>query len=152
LFDGVAALALGTEVCLFEGQPAMLLESACHLSELGHYEISITESVPAQLDWRPLVRQILRDRGKRESPGVMAMRFHRGLASAIIHFCNRYLPLPIVFGGGVFQNKVLLELLFEQLSETDQRFGLPGLIPPNDGGLAAGQLAVSAALARRKRA
>jgi hydrogenase maturation protein HypF len=81
----------------------------------------------------------------------MAMRFHRGLANAIFNFCRCYSALPVVLGGGVFQNRVLVELLAELFAETDQPLGLPGLIPPNDGGLAAGQLAIAASMARQGR-
>ena len=145
LFDGVAALVLGIEQCQFEGQLAMLLESACDMSALGQYDISIENIRPKQLDWRPLVRQILRERGAGVSPGTMAMRFHRGLARAIFDICRCYSSHPVVLGGGVFQNRVLVELVVECFAGTEQPLGLPGLIPPNDGGLAAGQLAVTAA-------
>lgn len=70
------------------------------------------------------------------------MRFHRGLADAIAAVCGRFSDLPIVFGGGVFQNRLLVELLVENLRWHPQPLGLPGMIPPNDGGLAAGQLAI----------
>ena len=148
LFDGVAALVLGVERCAFEGEAAMLLESTCDLAATGQYEIL---SERRQLDWRPLIRQVLHDRAAGVSPGVMSMRFHRGLARVVFEFCRRFAPLPVVLGGGVFQNRVLVELVAEQLAATNQPLGLPGLIPPNDGGLAAGQLAIAAALAQRRR-
>ncbi len=151
LFDGVAALILGSERCEFEGQAAMLLEAACDLSQPGAYEFVITAGAPRQLDWRPLVQRILRDRTTGVPPACMATRIHRGLARAIFELCRCYAPLPVVLGGGVFQNRVLVELLAELFHAADQRVGLPGMIPPNDGGLAAGQLAVAATLARQGR-
>ena len=75
----------------------------------------------------------------------LAMRFHRGLALAIAAVCGRFKDLPIVLGGGVFQNRLLVELLIEYLQSHRQPLGLPGLIPPNDGGLAAGQLVIGLA-------
>lgn len=57
-------------------------------------------------------------------------------------------PLPVVLGGGVFQNRCLVELLVEEFEQNEQPLGLPGMIPPNDGGLAAGQLAI--AISRQK--
>ena len=51
----------------------------------------------------------------------------------------------MVLCGGVFQNKLLTELIAEMQSGFPQPLGLPGVIPTNDGGLAAGQLAVAAA-------
>jgi hydrogenase maturation protein HypF len=151
LFDGVASLILGIERAEFEGQAAMLLEAVCDLSELNAYELAIATEPTRQIDWRPLVRQVLRDRAAGVSPGAMAMRFHRGLATAIFQSCRAYPALPVVLGGGVFQNRVLVELLAEHFSASDQMLGLPGTIPTNDGGLAAGQLAFAAASVRQRR-
>lgn len=148
LFDGVATLILGCRHSGFEGQPAMLLESACDHSETGLYEILICEGELRELDWRPAVIQIWEDRRQGVSPGRMAMRFHRGLARAIARFGAIYAQLPVVLGGGVFQNRCLVELLAEEFAQSGQELGLPGRIPPNDGGLAAGQLAL--AITRRK--
>jgi len=145
LFDAVAALVLGVTHCEFEGQAAMLLEAACDLQARGAYRIDVRSGEPAEIDWRPLVRQVLEERDAGVSPGVMAMRFHRGLANAAAAVARRYAPMPVVAAGGVFQNRVLVELLDEAFAETSQPLGLPGLIPPNDGGLAAGQLAVALA-------
>ncbi len=149
LFDGVAVLVLGIEHCDYEGQAAMLLEAICDRSETGCYEIPLQAGKPIQLDWRPLILQILKDRDAGASPAVMAMRFHRGLARAIALLCSQFAPMPVVLGGGVFQNRCLVELMLEESEQNGQPLGLPGAIPPNDGGLAAGQLAV--AISRRKR-
>jgi hydrogenase maturation protein HypF len=40
---------------------------------------------------------------------------------------------------------LLTELIAELLADGIQPLGLPGIIPPSDGGLAAGQLVVAAA-------
>ena len=151
LFDGVACLVLGVERSQFEGQAAMLLEDACDLSAEGEYEIPIRNTQPSQLDWRPLVRNLLNDRANGVSPCTMAMRFHRGLAKAIFTFCRRYSAIPVVLGGGVFQNRVLVNLLAERFADAKQPLGLPGKIPTNDGGLAAGQLAIAAAIVQQRR-
>ena len=151
LFDGVAALVLGVEQSEFEGQAAMLLEAASDWSAPGQYHLTSTDTPTRQLDWRPLVSRILCDRSAGVSPGTMAIRFHRSLADAIVRFCQRLAPLPVVLGGGVFQNRILVELLAERFASADQPIGLPGMIPANDGGLAAGQLAAAAALAARRR-
>jgi hydrogenase maturation protein HypF len=73
------------------------------------------------------------------------MRFHRGLARGIVRVCRLRPELPVVLTGGVFQNRLLTELVAELWDNESQPLGLPGIIPPNDGGLAAGQLAVAAA-------
>ncbi len=150
LFDGVAALVLGVNRCDFEGQAAMLLEAVCDLSEPGCYDIPLQANKPIQLNWRPLIVQILKDRETGVSPAVMAMRFHRGLARAVARLCERFAPMPVIPGGGVFQNRCLVGLLVQEMEQNGQPLGLPGMIPPNDGGLAAGQLAVAVSRRNQK--
>ncbi len=147
LFDGVAALALELDTAGFEGRPAMLLEAVADSAEPGQYSFALVEGQPLQLDWRPMLRDLLADCALGVPPGRMAMRFHRGLAAAVVAVCRRFSPLPVVLSGGVFQNRLLTELIAEGMARGAQPLGLPGLIPPNDGGLAAGQLAVGLAQA-----
>ncbi len=149
LFDGAAALILGIERCDYEGQAAILLEDACDESAEGCYALPRAPEPRRLLDWRPMIQQIMQDLARGESQGAMAMKFHRSIANAITQVCHDCVSMPIVLGGGVFQNRVLVELLARQLRR--HTLGLPGKIPPNDGGLAAGQLAIAAAQIRQGR-
>lgn len=150
LFDGIAALALGIERADFEGFPAMQLEAAADPSVDTAYCFAVEEREPWQLDWRPMIGELLTDLKKGVPAGTIAMRFHRGLAAATASVCRRFAPRPIALGGGVFQNRLLTELFLELMSGSKQAVGLPGRIPPGDGGLAAGQLAIGLALSRPK--
>jgi hydrogenase maturation factor HypF (carbamoyltransferase family) len=76
------------------------------------------------------------------SSSAMAMRFHRAVAAGVASVVRKWPGLPVVFGGGVFQNRLLTDLVVAELNET-RKLCLPGAIPPNDGGLAAGQLAIA---------
>lgn len=143
LFDAAACLILHRHRSTFEGQPAMCLEAACDPSADGAYSFVIGSSEPVELDWRFVMRQIIADHRSGASTGTMAMRFHRGLAAAIRSVCGLWPTLPVVLSGGVFQNRVLVELLAVSWPSNGRLLGLPGRIPPNDGGLAAGQLAVA---------
>jgi hydrogenase maturation protein HypF len=148
LFDAVAALALDCRTSACEGHPAMLLEAACDRSSEGSYELPLRRDEsgePAELDWRPLIRGIAEDLARGAAPGAVAVRFHRGLAAAVATVAGSWPELPVVLGGGVFQNRVLTELVAGLLA--DRELALPGVIPPGDGGLAAGQLAVALARA-----
>jgi hydrogenase maturation protein HypF len=147
LFDAVAAMVLGISQSEFEGQPAMLLESVC---ECPSRTIEFVETEhEGDLDWRPLVRRVWNDLRNNVSPSRIAELFHHSLARFAVATVCRHPALPIVLAGGVFQNRVLVESLVEQLGSEAERIGLPGQIPPNDGGLAAGQLVV-AMMAHRK--
>lgn len=141
LFDGIAALILSLTEADYEGEPAMLLEAICDQSASGSYPMPFIEG---QLDWRPMLTGLLDDLLHGVDPGILAMRFHCGLADSIVALIHQYRQYPAVLTGGCFQNKILVELIHE-LVDDERRVGLPGIIPCNDGGLAAGQLVVAAA-------
>lgn len=139
LFDAVAAIILGIDLVHYEGQAAMMLEAVASCDSHDRYPLPLVEG---QLDWRPMVRSVWHDRFSDVDPAIISARFHRALASGIVAVASQFRDLPIVLGGGVFQNKLLTEMVAEMLDDRE-RLKLPGAIPPNDGGLAAGQLAVS---------
>lgn len=145
LFDAASALILNCTHADEEGRPAMLLESHCDGREPGHYPFDIEGGAVPTLNWSPMLREVMADRNRGEAAGRMAMRFHRGLADGVARLCERFPGLPVVLTGGVFQNRLLTELLAERLRAAGRIVGLPGVIPPNDGGLAAGQLAIALA-------
>jgi hydrogenase maturation protein HypF len=145
LIDAAAALILGIDRSGFEGQAAMRLEAAADPDARGWYHFPVAEDDICELDWRPLFTGLLADQRRGNDPATLAMKFHRSLAHGIISICRRWKELPVVFSGGVFQNKLLTELVAEMGDAASQPFGFPGTIPPNDGGLAAGQLAIGAA-------
>jgi hydrogenase maturation protein HypF len=144
LFDAAAHIILGVNHVNYEGEAAMMLEAAADASADGSYDFPLSRSPVCELDWRPLVAGLVLDRNAGVSPGVLAMRFHRTLANGIATVCRLRPDLPVVLAGGVFQNRLLTELVVQSLDGHSQSLGLPGLIPPNDGGLAAGQLAIAA--------
>jgi hydrogenase maturation protein HypF len=120
------------------------LEAAADRSAKGWYEFPLSEGELPELDWRPLFSGLLADQRRGVELSVIAMRFHRSLAHGILRVCKHWREMPALLSGGVFQNKLLTELVAEMRDES-QPLGLPGSIPPNDGGLAAGQLAIAAA-------
>lgn len=151
LFDGLAALVLGSEVGGFEGRPAMLLEAIADPLAVGSYTLDwsrAAEPVVAELDWRPLVREVVCDLRRGQPAEHVAMRIHRALAAAIADWGVRQAGCPLVLGGGVFQNRWLTELVLAQWRDCGRSEPVrwSRAIPPNDGGLAAGQLVLGLAL------
>lgn len=146
LMEGIAWIVLGLESSGYIGEPAVRLDAACDPRASGTYRWRVDDSCQLwELDWRPVLRALLDDLHRGETPGVIAERFHRGLVECIIDLRTRCPALPWVFSGGVFQNRRLCELLAERWPSSGLPLGLPGAIPPNDGGLAAGQLAILSA-------
>jgi hydrogenase maturation protein HypF len=143
LFDGVAALVLGIWQVSYEGEAALLLESLAH--DFG--ELPETEPVPLQpvpnrieLDWRPLIRRIVGDLREGLDARGIAARFHAAVADGVVRMARRWPEHPVVLSGGCFQNRLLVESIARGLAAVRQPLFTPGCIPPNDGGLAAGQL------------
>jgi hydrogenase maturation protein HypF len=146
LFDGVAALCGLAPVVVHEGQAAMQLEACVDAGELGAYPVACAAGV---LDPREAVLAAARDVADGVAAGVVAARFHRGVADATARACAQIAGEAgvelAVLSGGVFQNRVLLELTVEGLLSRGLRVLVPERLPPNDGGIAYGQAAVAAA-------
>jgi hydrogenase maturation protein HypF len=138
LFDAVAALCGIRSHVNYEGQAAVELEAACDPAERGAYEIP-------DLDPRPAIRAIARDAAAGVPVGVIAARFHHGLAEATARACLDAGLDVVVLSGGVFQNRVLLERTTALLRKAGARVLIPRRLPPGDGGIAYGQAAVAAA-------
>ena len=154
LFDAVAA-AIGVcrERVSHEGQAAMELESLATAEFDGEagsgYPYELGEGEIRTLEWRRLWDALLEDLRRGVAPARIAARFHQGLALAVadtaVVLCHESGVDTVVLGGGVFQNRLLLEGVVGALGRTDVRVLSPEKVPANDGGLALGQAAIAAA-------
>jgi hydrogenase maturation protein HypF len=78
-------------------------------------------------------------------PGVLAARFHNGLAASIVKIAEEVAQPRIALTGGCFQNVYLTHRTREQLEAARFEVLLHRRVPANDGGIALGQLVVAAA-------
>jgi hydrogenase maturation protein HypF len=144
LFDAVAALTGGPPALRFEGQAAMDLEFAlCGAHAEGAYPLPLLDGDPAEADWRPLVEALLEDRGRGASRARMSARFHEAVVEMGVAVARRAGLPRVVLTGGCFQNAYLTERLRERLCEEGFTVFVHRAIPPNDGGIAFGQLLVA---------
>ena len=148
LFDGVASLLGVRDRVSYEGQAAIELEWLARGSAArGAYPVELAPSGDIRL--APVIQAILGDLRRNESRADIARRFHRTVAEIIRRSCLRLREETglgrVALSGGVFMNEILL---------TETRAVLEGEkfdvyrhreIPPNDGGICFGQLAVAAA-------
>ena len=154
LFDAVAAvLGVCRERVSHEGQAAIELESLAapefHREAPRAYPHELHEEGMRTLGWRPLWVALLEDDRRGVAAATIAARFHQGLVQAIAAsartLCREHGLETVVLGGGVFQNRLLLEGLGGALRGAGLRVLSPEKVPANDGGLALGQVAVAAA-------
>jgi hydrogenase maturation protein HypF len=146
LFDAVAALIGLRREVTFEGQAAIELEMVAQDGERGRYDFAIEGGGPWQIDFRPMVAEILRDPG---AAPVKAAKFHNTLADATVEVCRRIAQESalrrVCLSGGTFQNMRLLGSIAAGLRRTGLEVYLHALVPPNDGGIALGQATIAAA-------
>ncbi len=149
LFDAVASLLDLRHRADFEGQAAMELEfAALDDKDESSYPFSLDAS--GVIDWEPMVATILDEIERGESVGVMAARFHATMAEFIVAQARQIGESVVVLAGGCFQNARLLTTTVERLRAAEYNVYWPQRIPPNDGGIALGQIAAAAALIRRR--
>jgi hydrogenase maturation protein HypF len=92
------------------------------------------------VDWEPVVLEILRDSSAGVSAANIARRFHETLAAAMVLVAQSVGIENVVLTGGCFQNKLLTELAVERLRAAGYRPYWHQRVPPNDGGIALGQV------------
>jgi len=144
LFDAVAALVGLRQKARFEAQAAMMLEYAVDETVTEAYPLPMTKSQPLVLDWGPLLEALLADLREGVGVGVMAARFHNALAEGIVAVVRAVGAERAALSGGCFQNCILLERAYRRLTKAGIRVYVHQRIPPNDGGIALGQVAVAA--------
>jgi hydrogenase maturation protein HypF len=88
----------------------------------------------------PALSQGEREESRMERGRVMAARFHRTLADIAVAGAEKAGIERVVLSGGVFQNRLLTEWTVSRLETAGFTVYRQARIPPNDGGLALGQL------------
>jgi hydrogenase maturation protein HypF len=148
LFDAVASLAGLRQRSTFEGQAAMELEHAAAPGPVPAYSLPLLDSPDGTLvlDWEPMVEEVLADVRHARPVGEIAARFHGALAQAIVRVARRVAVARVALSGGCFQNRRLLEEAATHLERAGFVVLLHRQVPPNDGGIALGQVKVAAAV------
>jgi len=153
LFDAVAAilgLHLGSQ---FEGQAAMKLEWARDGFETDEaYPVRISADPSGLvLDWEPLIFEVLADARRCVPVAQIAARFHNALVEGIVTVAEQLGEERIILTGGCFQNRYLTERAVTRLRAEGLRPYWHQRIPPNDGGVALGQIVAASRVLEKDR-
>jgi hydrogenase maturation protein HypF len=152
LFDAVASLVGVCDAATFEGQAAMALEALAGDGPSDRaYPFDIREDGDHwQVDPAPAVRAVVADVERGDAPGAISRRFHDGLAALVADVCIRIRMRTgvdrVVLSGGVFVNARLAEQTARRLEDARFHVHRHRVVPPNDGGICLGQLAVVASI------
>jgi hydrogenase maturation protein HypF len=148
-FDAVSAL-LG--ICLqseYEGEAPMKLEALADNSVQDEYPFRTGTTV----DFKDVFRMIAEDLFNGRPPEYISARFHNTVISAIFEVAIRISKekhlKKIVLSGGMFQNKFILEKLAYRFIKSGIKVFVHEKVPPNDGGIALGQLVIASAWRKR---
>lgn len=159
LFDAAAAILGICDKATYEGEPAIELEaaawralsseSACPTGNIAGF--SVTESSRPDachvLNSRSLIEALLEGIRTGVPAGRLALDFHIAIArsSARIarEICAREGIDTVALSGGVFMNRLLLQLLTRKLKDAGLTVLIPQTVPVNDGCIAYGQAAVA---------
>lgn len=145
LFDAVAAI-LGISVFSgFHAEAPMRLENVIENNVVEPYPFSADNEV---ISFEACIMEIVSDVLAKVPISNISARFHNTIITAIfektIQISQKYGINKVVFSGGSFQNRYLLEHLehcFEKENDVEAYF--PARVPANDGGIALGQLLIA---------
>lgn len=161
LFDAAAAILGICGQATYEGEPAIELEAAawralgsesiCPAGNMASF--SVTESSRPDdchvLNSRPLFEALLEGIGAGVPAGRLALDFHVAVARASARIANEICAREgldtVTLSGGVFMNRLLLQLLTHELKDAGLAVLVPHAVPANDGCIAYGQAAIARA-------
>ncbi|WP_109530099.1 carbamoyltransferase HypF [Nocardia aurea] len=149
LFDAVAALLGVRDTVTYEGQAAAGLERRADRGVRDGYPVTVAGPWPVVIRSTDLVRAVAGDLRRGVPAGVIAARFHHGLADAVAAAVRMIAQATglgtVALSGGVFGNLVLLGGVADRLRADGLRVLTHRRVPCNDGGISLGQAVVAAA-------
>lgn len=129
LFDAVAVLCGMEDNVSYDGESGLLIEGLYDASILDSYNVEIDDEI---VHYKPMFAQMLHDR----EPRLIASKFINTLVKILLEVSSRY-TYPVVLGGGVFQNRTLMEQILQNVT---QNLYFPLQLAINDGGICVGQI------------
>lgn len=160
MFDVFSYLLDTGKINQFEGDAAMSLQFSAEkaLEEptpLNDMEFSLTPNWQQnvgtglwELSFKQALAKVLAYRARHEyrpppatEQSLLALKFHEGLVASLLEWTKIHHLRCLLVGGGVFQNRLLLQLLSDACRAQKVELYFSREIPPNDGGISLGQIA-----------
>ncbi len=144
LFDAVAALCGLSQSVTYEGEAAIALEGVAveFAGDSSAYPWSGNDAAE-------LIRGVIDDLESGADSAFVAHRFHRSIAEFVVTTTAGLAAQTgldtVALSGGVFQNRLLVELLLPALAGEGLQVLRHKEVPTNDGGISLGQVAIGRA-------
>lgn len=143
LFDAVSFLVNKVAKNSFDAEGPMRLESIADKAETDAYSFSLNDRV---IVLEKMFHELIADLDQL-SPSRISAKFHNTMVEIVCNVAKKIRSETginkVVLSGGVFQNSFLLEKSIENLEYNQFTTFTNHLVPPNDGGIALGQLIVA---------
>jgi len=140
LFDAAASLICDINKVSYEGEAPIYLEYIADKSVKEKYNYIIENNI---VDPLLIMSEILMDKVNKVSPGVMSAKFHNTVVDFTVEMCvklrNETQIHKVVLSGGVFQNMLLLNRVYDKLAKAGFLVYTHSKVPTNDGGISLGQ-------------
>lgn len=150
LFDAVSSLAGVRQLADYEAQAAIELEGLARgiaVDTVGYRFVLREDTEPIVIDPAPVLAAVVTDAMGGVAPAVIGARFHRAVARLVLQLAIACATesTTVALSGGVFQNALLLSQVRTLLQENGFHVLCHRRLPPNDGGLAFGQILAAGA-------
>lgn len=147
LFDAVSAIIGLKNKNSYEGEAAINLEAISHIKEDGKYKYVIDTKETFIINTDSMIKEIVMDINNNIEVNIIAKRFHNTVIDFSIEMCilirDKYEINSVGLSGGVFQNRIIFEGIYNRLIECGFEVYTHSEIPCNDGGIALGQLVIA---------
>ncbi len=153
LFDAVAFLLGCGERVSYEAEAAVALEALAWSAGTckSNYRFDFTDNGSMiEIDPSPVLKGIIKDIDAGGSREEIARAFHESIAAMVAElsarFSEKHAAGNVIIAGGVFQNRLLCELVMKESAGASWQLYQHAIVPPNDGGISLGQARVAAAI------
>jgi len=131
LFDAVASIADIVQVSGFEGESGLYMEAYVDENITDIFEFEIDNGT---INLESMVKAMV----QMEDKHIMISTFFNTVTEIIFQIAQKHPSLPLLFSGGVFQNKVLVEKISRRCKQEKRSTYFQNETAINDGGIALG--------------
>lgn len=133
LFDSIASFSNLAQNQSYEGECGLLIEKNYDedIKQAYTYEIKDNE-----IDISLMIKQIIKDKNS----AIICSKFINTVVDIIISIVKKEKNLEVILTGGVFQNRVLLQLVIKKLKQLNRVYYISKSVPLNDAGISLGQI------------